>query len=159
MGEGGGEALSIFRFHLSPFPQKRLILRLQCTGRSLHAPQLTQQAFPCEIFEKVGTRAKEKNEGEGEAERRKSFLFSLLSPPSHVFLLSLHLSRNNSIAGAHQIQLKTQATFTHTSLLQLSGGESGPVTRTVADPEEGPGGLAPPIFLDQTKKILRPGPP
>ena len=29
MGEGGGgEALSFFRFHLSPFPQKRLILRL-----------------------------------------------------------------------------------------------------------------------------------
>ena len=29
MGEGGGgEALSLFRFHLSPFPQKRLILRL-----------------------------------------------------------------------------------------------------------------------------------
>ena len=26
MGEGG--ALSLFRFHLSPFPQKRLILRL-----------------------------------------------------------------------------------------------------------------------------------
>ena len=30
MGEGeGGEALSFFRFHLSPFPQKRLILRLR----------------------------------------------------------------------------------------------------------------------------------
>ena len=30
MGEGGGgEALSLFRFHLSPFPQKRLILRLE----------------------------------------------------------------------------------------------------------------------------------
>ena len=34
MGEGGREeekgssALSLFRFHLSPFPQKRLILRL-----------------------------------------------------------------------------------------------------------------------------------
>ena len=33
MGEGGGgrgrsSALSLFRFHLSPFPQKRLILRL-----------------------------------------------------------------------------------------------------------------------------------
>ena len=34
MGEGGGgekklsQALSLFRFHLSPFPQKRLILRL-----------------------------------------------------------------------------------------------------------------------------------
>ena len=37
MGEGGGgeekgsfspSALSFFRFHLSPFPQKRLILRL-----------------------------------------------------------------------------------------------------------------------------------
>ena len=27
MGEGGGEALSLFRFRLSPFPQKRLILR------------------------------------------------------------------------------------------------------------------------------------
>ena len=33
MGEGGGgEALSLFRFHLSPFPQKRLILRLSRTG-------------------------------------------------------------------------------------------------------------------------------
>ena len=38
MGEGGGgeekgsfspSALSLFRFHLSPFPQKRLILRLE----------------------------------------------------------------------------------------------------------------------------------
>ena len=29
MGEGGGEALSLFRFRLSPFPQKRLILRLE----------------------------------------------------------------------------------------------------------------------------------
>ena len=36
MGEGGGgeekgrpSALSFFRFHLSPFPQKRLILRLK----------------------------------------------------------------------------------------------------------------------------------
>ena len=38
MGEGGGgeekgsfspSALSLFRFHLSPFPQKRLILRLR----------------------------------------------------------------------------------------------------------------------------------
>ena len=31
MGEGGGgeeKALSFFRFYLSPFPQKRLILRL-----------------------------------------------------------------------------------------------------------------------------------
>ena len=28
MGEGGGGALSLFRFHLSPFPPKRLILRL-----------------------------------------------------------------------------------------------------------------------------------
>ena len=37
MGEGGREeekgssALSLFRFHLSPFPQKRLILRLTQT--------------------------------------------------------------------------------------------------------------------------------
>ena len=32
MGEGGGgeeKALSLFRFHLLPFPQKRLILRLR----------------------------------------------------------------------------------------------------------------------------------
>ena len=32
MGEGVGEedkALSLFRFHLPPFPQKRLILRLR----------------------------------------------------------------------------------------------------------------------------------
>ena len=35
MGEGGGgEALSFFRFHLSPFPQKRLILRLPACSRS-----------------------------------------------------------------------------------------------------------------------------
>ena len=28
MGERGGGALSLSRFHLSPFPQKRLMLRL-----------------------------------------------------------------------------------------------------------------------------------
>ena len=39
MGEGGGgeekapSALSLFRFHLSPFPQKRLILRLLGTRK------------------------------------------------------------------------------------------------------------------------------
>ena len=38
MGERGGgrelkEALSLFRFHLSPFPQKRLMLRLRREGR------------------------------------------------------------------------------------------------------------------------------
>ena len=37
MGAGGGgeeKALSFFRFHLSPFPQKRLILRLAPYSRS-----------------------------------------------------------------------------------------------------------------------------
>ena len=41
MEEGGGgeeKALSFFRFHLSPFPQKRLILRLTLT-------RLVQQAI------------------------------------------------------------------------------------------------------------------
>ena len=122
-------------------------------------PSLRSKRFPVRSSRKLGReqnrRMREK--GKGREGKISSFPFSL--PLPMFFLLSLHLSRNNSIAGAHQIQLKTQATFTHTSFLQLSGGESGPVTRTVADPEEGPGGLAPPLFLDQTKKILIPAPP
>ena len=42
MGEGGGgeeKALSFFRFHLSPFPQKRLILRLAARGLAICQPR------------------------------------------------------------------------------------------------------------------------
>ena len=55
MGEGeGGEALSFFRFHLSPFPQKRLILRL-CLNKSTvstlcKAPHKLTQRFVGQQF-------------------------------------------------------------------------------------------------------------
>ena len=35
-GRSSLSALSLFRFHLSPFPQKRLILRLSLQGRRQH---------------------------------------------------------------------------------------------------------------------------
>ena len=84
--------------------------------------------FPCKVVEKVGTRAKEKNEGEGGGERRKGFLFSPLPPPSHVFLPSLHLSRNNSIENAgyvHPHKSPVAQWWRVWSSNQNSGGSSG----------------------------------
>ena len=56
MGEGGGgEALSLFRFHLSPFPQKRLILRLLSSGgeriKHTHRTYILQGTFPVAVDE------------------------------------------------------------------------------------------------------------
>ena len=87
MGEGGGEALSFFRFHLSPFPQKRLILRLQCTGRSLHHPSLRSKRFPVRSSRKLGREQKRRMREKGKQREGKvsSFPFSL---PLHMFFCS-----------------------------------------------------------------------
>ena len=70
---------------------------------------------------------------------RKGFLFSPLPPPSHVFLLPLHLPRNNSIENAgyvHQHKSPVAQWWRVWSSNQNSGGS-----------REGPGGLAPPLIF------------
>ena len=59
-GEGGEEkesfspsALSFFRFHLSPFPQKRLILRLTLRGKGVMNIMLLLRA---ESIQKIGNK-------------------------------------------------------------------------------------------------------
>ena len=70
---------------------------------------------------------------------KKGFLFSPLPPPSHVFLLPLHLPRNNSIENAgyvHQHKSPVAQWWRVWSSNQNSGGS-----------REGPGGLAPPFIF------------
>ena len=89
---------------------------------------------------------------------RKGFLFSPLAPPSHVFLLPLHLPRNNSIENAgyvHQHKSPVAQWWRVWSSNQNSGGS-----------RKGPGGLAPPLIFipnwgpkGRKKKILNQAPP
>ena len=119
--------------------------------RYMH-PSLRSKSFPVRSSRKLGREQKRRMREKGERREGKVSSFPLSLPLPNVFLLSLHLSRNNSIENAGYVHPRKSPVAQWGrvwSSNQNSGGSRG-----------GAWGACPsPIFRPNKKKILIPAPP
>ena len=115
-------------------------------------PSLRSKSFPVRSSRKLGREQKRRMREKGERREGKVSSFPLSLPLPNVFLLSLHLSRNNSIENAGYVHPRKSPVAQWGrvwSSNQNSGGSRG-----------GAWGACPsPIFRPNKKKILIPAPP
>ena len=85
MGEGGGGEAPLFRYQLSPFPQKRLILRLYLRGplgyQLLILPCATRGGSRGRV---QGVRTPPSIETRRQDKTRQFFLFGVLYNPKYI---------------------------------------------------------------------------